>query len=62
MIYGVEYTHPGYTSRSIDAQRELRDMNGNNHTYFCGAYMRYGFHEDAVHSSAEVARHFGVEL
>jgi predicted NAD/FAD-binding protein len=60
VIYEVEYTHPGYTSRSFDAQRELRAMNGAHNTYFCGAYMRHGFHEDAVHSSVEAARHFGV--
>lgn len=62
VIYSIEYTHPGYTSRSIAAQRELRAMNGANNTHFCGAYMRYGFHEDAVHSSVEVARDFGVAL
>ena len=48
MIYSVEYTHPAFTSRSIAAQRrELRQLNGTNRTYFCGSYMRYGFHEDA---------------
>jgi len=62
IIYSVTYTHPGYTSRSIEAQRELREMNGSRRTFFCGAYMRYGFHEDAVVSAVDVARHFGIDL
>ncbi|MFT5423852.1 MAG: putative NAD/FAD-binding protein [Phycisphaerales bacterium] len=62
VIYSVDYTHPAYTSRSIDAQKRLRSMNGTHNTWFCGAYMRYGFHEDAVVSAADVAGHFGITI
>lgn len=62
VVYSVTYTHPGYTARSIEAQRELREMNGLQRTFFCGAYMRYGFHEDAVASAVDVTRHFGLDL
>ena len=61
VIHEVEYSHPCYTPRSIDAQERLRQMNGRRLTYFCGAYMRYGFHEDAVASAVDAARHFGIE-
>lgn len=62
VIYSVDYTHPAYTSRSIGSQQELRSINGMQNTWFCGAYMRYGFHEDAVVSAADVASHFGIKL
>jgi predicted NAD/FAD-binding protein len=62
VIYSVLYTHPGYTARSLEAQRELREMNGSRRTFFCGAHMRYGFHEDAVASAVDVTRHFGIDL
>lgn len=62
VIYSVKYTHPGYTARSIEAQRELREMNGSRRTFFCGAHMRYGFHEDAVASAVDVTRHFEIDL
>jgi len=60
VIYEIEYTHPAYTARSIDAQQQLRDLNGTQHTYFCGSYLGHGFHEDAVASAVEVAGKLGV--
>ena len=62
VLYEVEYTHPIYTPRSPKSQDALRALNGVRHTYFCGAYMRYGFHEDAVQSALEVTRAFGLQL
>jgi predicted NAD/FAD-binding protein len=62
VLYAVDYTHPAYTSRSISAQQELRRLNGSNRTSFCGSYMGYGFHEDAVASAAGVAARWGVTL
>ncbi len=62
VIYSTTYTHPAYTSRSIAAQRELKQLNGANQTYFCGSYMGYGFHEDAVASAAAIAEKCGVKL
>tara|TARA_R110002073_G_scaffold336260_1_gene531353 strand:- start:85295 stop:86569 length:1275 start_codon:yes stop_codon:yes gene_type:complete len=62
VIYSVDYTHPVYTSRSIDSQKQLRSINGTQNTWFCGAYMRYGFHEDAVVSARDVASHFGITI
>lgn len=62
ILYDVEYTHPVYTPSSPQSQRNLRALNGTRHTYFCGAYMRYGFHEDAVISALQVAELFGLHL
>ena len=55
-------THPIYTFESINTQSPLRSNNGRNHTWLCGSYFGYGFHEDAVCSAVDVANSFGIEL
>ena len=45
------YHHPVYTGRSLETQASLDSLNGQRHTYFCGSYFGFGFHEDAVRSS-----------
>jgi predicted NAD/FAD-binding protein len=62
VLYEVAYTHPMYTPESPESQRRLRALNGERNTYFCGAYMRYGFHEDGVMSALDVAARFGLSL
>jgi predicted NAD/FAD-binding protein len=42
------YTHPIYTPQAVDAQSRRREISGVNRTAYCGAYWRYGFHEDGV--------------
>jgi predicted NAD/FAD-binding protein len=37
-------------------------MNGSRNTYFCGAYMYHGFHEDAVRSALDVTSALGLSL
>ena len=48
--------HPLFNIKVVDAQKKLREINGNNNIYFCGAYMGYGFHEDGVKSSLEACK------
>ncbi len=54
------YEHPLYTRAAIRAQSEWPEISGRNHTYFCGAYWFYGFHEDGVRSAMRVAEALGV--
>ena len=54
----IKYSHPIFTPDGIDAQKRQVDINGVNHTYFCGAYWRYGFHEDGVWSALQALNHF----
>ncbi len=58
----LRYQHPVFTHRSVSAQAQHESVLGANHTYFCGAYWGYGFHEDGVDSALRVAAHFGVGL
>jgi predicted NAD/FAD-binding protein len=55
------YRHPLYTPDAIRAQREWSEISGVNHTHYCGAYWRYGFHEDGLISAVRVAGMLGVE-
>jgi len=55
------YRHPLYTAAAIQAQRHWGDVNGVKRTHYCGAYWRYGFHEDGLHSALRVACALGVE-
>ncbi|KAJ1431998.1 Mycolic acid cyclopropane synthetase-domain-containing protein [Ochromonadaceae sp. CCMP2298] len=50
-----DYAHPQYTVQAVKAQRRVAQMQGANGTYFCGAWMGYGFHEDGFRSGLEVA-------
>ena len=55
------YRHPLYTREAIRAQARWAEVSGVNRTHYCGAYWRYGFHEDGLHSALRVARALGVE-
>ena len=55
------YRHPLYTREAIRAQQQWREVSGVNRTHYCGAYWRYGFHEDGLNSALRVARALGVE-
>ena len=41
-----EYAHPVYTRAGVAAQRRWAEISGRNRTHYCGAYWRWGFHED----------------
>ncbi|MFL4469105.1 NAD(P)/FAD-dependent oxidoreductase [Tateyamaria armeniaca] len=48
--------HPVYDLAALAAQTSVRAMNGANKTWFCGAWMRHGFHEDGLASAVDVVR------
>ena len=50
IIKKVEFTHPFYDMKTIDAQKYLSDLQGLNNSFFCGSYFGYGFHEDGLNS------------
>jgi predicted NAD/FAD-binding protein len=58
----MTYAHPQYDARAVKLQGEIDQLNGQNRTWYCGAYWGYGFHEDGVVSGLRVARAFGEEL
>jgi predicted NAD/FAD-binding protein len=62
IIREFDYEHPMYTRKALASRTKLKELNGQNHTWFAGSYFGNGFHEDAVRSGVEVAAAFGIEL
>jgi len=56
-VHGVfDYAHPVFDLPAIDAQTRVAALQGQNNTYFCGAWTGYGFHEDGLKSGLAVAQ------
>ena len=53
------FHHPVFDAGAIKAQAALRQMQGQSNTWFCGAYMRHGFHEDGLVSALRVVDRLG---
>ncbi|SDC63220.1 NAD(P)/FAD-dependent oxidoreductase [Ruegeria marina] len=48
------FAHPVFDMGALAAQEDLARMNGTNSTWFCGAWMKNGFHEDGLASAIDV--------
>jgi predicted NAD/FAD-binding protein len=48
------FHHPVYDVAALAAQRTMRAINGANATWYCGAWMKNGFHEDGLASAIDV--------
>ncbi len=57
----ITYDHPVFTQAAMDTQSKIIHSNGQNNTYFCGAYQGFGFHEDGVKSGLRVAQKLGIQ-
>jgi predicted NAD/FAD-binding protein len=53
------FRHPVFDTNTVRAQSALRGLQGQNGTWFAGAYTRHGFHEDGFASAVRVTR--GIE-
>ncbi len=56
------YAHPVYNQSTMQSQARRNEINGQNRSYFCGAYWYNGFHEDGVRSAVDVAAMLGVKF
>jgi uncharacterized protein len=57
LLGDFSYAHPVFDLAAIQAQKQLPALQGQQGTYFCGAWTGYGFHEDGLTSGLAVARH-----
>ncbi len=64
IIQSFDYEHPVFTAQAVAAQQRHADINGERvngfkgRTWYCGAYWRYGFHEDGVVSALTALENF----
>jgi len=58
IIETIQYSHPVFTREAVAAQQRHAELNAARRTYFCGAYWRFGFHEDGVISALNALKHF----
>jgi len=51
----IEYHHPVFDLAAIQAQHRLAGLQGQQRTWFCGAWCGYGFHEDGLRAGLAAA-------
>jgi uncharacterized protein len=49
-----DYAHPVFDMAAMAAQKRVPELQGQRHTWYCGAWTRYGFHEDGLMSGEAV--------
>ncbi len=52
----IHYDHPLFDTAALKAQKELGELQGQNRTWFAGAWCRYGFHEDGFQAGLAAAQ------
>ena len=50
-----EYSHPLLDSAAVAAAAGIAQLSGQRHTWYAGAWLGYGFHEDGLASAQAVA-------
>src|SRR3954454_5903292 len=56
ILMRTEYAHPVFTRESLAAQKRFGEISGRARIHYCGAYWRWGFHEDGVWSALRACR------
>ncbi len=54
------FHHPVFDAAALRAQSEIAALQGRERTWYAGAYLRNGFHEDGIASAMRVARAMGM--
>jgi len=62
IIKRLNYTHPVFTQKTLNAQQNHSLLNGMNRCFYAGAYWRYGFHEDGIVSALQAIDDFKEQL
>ena len=56
------FDHPVFDAGALVAQQQIQTMQGRRNTWFCGAHLRHGFHEDGLWSAVAVATRLGAAI
>lgn len=52
----IQYAHPIFNQHTQVAQNKIAQIQGKGGVYYVGAWQKFGFHEDGLKSSLEIAR------
>ena len=58
----AEFDHPVFDQAAIAAQAQVASLQGRRNTWFAGAHLGHGFHEDGLVSAVRVARALGAAV
>jgi predicted NAD/FAD-binding protein len=56
----TEFRHPVFDLGALRAQEGIAAIQGENRTWYAGAWLRNGFHEDGIASAMRVVRAMGL--
>ncbi|MEY4295909.1 MAG: hypothetical protein RLY82_1597, partial [Pseudomonadota bacterium] len=56
VIQQIHYDHPIFDTAALKAQTDMASLQGQNRTWFAGAWCRYGFHEDGFQAGLAAAQ------
>ena len=56
ILGSYDYDHPVFDLPAIAAQNQLPRLQGQQRTWYAGAWMRYGFHEDGYQAGLAAAK------
>ena len=59
LIDSFTYEHPIFDGPALTSQQEIWSLQGTNRTWFCGAHLGHGFHEDGLQAGLAVAEALG---
>ncbi len=55
ILGSYDYAHPVFDLGAIQAQTHLPSLQGQQHTWYAGAWMGFGFHEDGFKAGRDAA-------
>ncbi|WP_022699464.1 NAD(P)/FAD-dependent oxidoreductase [Oceanicaulis alexandrii] len=62
-VFGrYQYDHPQFNAPALAAQRIFNSIQGVRKTWFAGAWLGYGFHEDGLRAGLRVALRLGGQI
>lgn len=62
VLQTFDYEHPLFDAAALEAQTQLWQLQGQQNTWYCGAWFGSGFHEDGIQAGLAVAERLGGAL